>query len=228
MNAKRYDIHKKCAGKSGCTCLKIHALLVVMEIKAKYDSVAMTEHSKEIDDLLTESTDVRRIDTRKHHSCHGIHYPLDVVMAYNDAKRSLEHPFFTRSICSKIIQTMVDKLDRYMHSCIVRDRIAWSTQCTKAIELNPNVPRLPFNEHGEINHNLTGNLKLKFTTGEHFVVIPLFGKTPVVRSIPTAQREAGTIRQRSKSPEPSDPSGSQSYTEEDDTGLDPMRFPSQP
>ena len=92
LNAKRYDIHKKCAGKSGCTCLKIHALLVVMEIKAKYDSVAMTEHSKEIDDLLTESTDIRRIDTRKHHSCHGIHYPLDVVMAYNNAKRSLGIP----------------------------------------------------------------------------------------------------------------------------------------
>ena len=199
--AKRATTIKKCAGRSSCMSLKIHAILILLELKSKNETEKAEQLQHSIAELLHESTDIRRPNTRPYHSCHGVHYPLDVVMAYHDAKRCLEHPIFTNLLCRRIIQTLVDKLDDYLHICITRERTAWIHTC----ENGCCTPQPPFG-------NMTGSVKLLLPTGEHHMVVPLFGKIPVISNVldemkpseTTVNRlpnNAGTIRQREEEEE---------------------------
>lgn len=121
LTTKRTFSEKKCSGGSNCIILKLRSLYNLIMVGTngmeRYDMLM-----KDVNQLLDESTDPRRVNTRLWHSCHGTHLPLHVVCAYNDSRRLLEHPFISQSMLRKLIVTLSDVMERYMYTCLDEEK----------------------------------------------------------------------------------------------------------
>lgn len=139
LTTKRTFSEKKCSGGSNCIILKLRSLynLIMVGANSSLQSSYRNETTsslqtdgndkfgtlmKDVNQLLDESTDPRRVNTRLWHSCHGTHLPLHVVCAYNDSRRLLEHPFISQSMLRKLIVTLSDVMERYMYICLDEEK----------------------------------------------------------------------------------------------------------
>ncbi len=216
INAKRETRNRVCSYGLDCIRLKLRAIFVLMNEEALSDcpnapgnnghnecnggngrnsgnscnSRGMIGYMQNVDGLLL-TTDKRRENTREYHNCKGNHNALNVVCAYNDAKRLLEHPIFTPSMCRKIIDVMTSKIQDYARTCN-------PSTCIE-VGLKRNIQMNQDDDSG------TPPVKVgspDVTCGEErLVLIPSFQRVPSLRK----RIEPVLTPNKGGSPEPSDP-----------------------